>query len=955
MPSPKGSGSFENIFMSVKTILESIQKLWNLLQKIWLILSSGIRAKLAWFTGTLIVITILALSFLTVKQQTEILTESYEKQAAVSRNFIASLVLDIENISQNLIRIEEFRNRIAKQREELKKYRTESVTEEKKSVSLFGFKTNLFGALGKETVTKHTDTFYSTYLTGNEVSLLEKKTRDQLNQAGKHPLTDSEWKSLQSLAKTFVDAEAISLSVLNTLTEKKDKLQPNEQTKLREKLKSAEKIASKSRSQIDQSIAKIFASTRKRKFEELGLDTNLFRIQTFPVLTNNSGEIPDPSFDTKILDPNSLLSKLGNHEDLNKALDASIVLFTRSLVSANEGKTAAISWGEREIQSLHAPLFKNPSSTKRAQNLYMIRSKLGVFHQVVKDDLDVTKTIQSLIPKLRGRIALLKRAKPPIPPYRDSEFKKLYGLYNDAIQKRNQSFDLLALEKQISPEEFELKESMRSLRDSAFEDWILLKFKTDLSEYDRYYGSEEDKKNFRLRWNAIRQWVSEANSETPKDSLKKLFPDGTFAHSRSEAEEILWKLDSMPLYGDDNQTLSKEVLSSNFSGLIRTLVDRTDGIHEIKRNRNQVILSAVSICFFSIILAVFISGVVVQKIKHIISSAEDVGRGNLSVEFEHGGNDEFGNLTVSLNQMVSGLRERDKMRGVLGNMVDPVVVGEALKDLDALKRGSEKEITAFFSDIAGFSTISEKLKPFELASLLNEYLSAMTIILKRYDGVLDKYIGDAIVGIFNAPIDVEDHCSKAVFASLEMKSRLEELKEVWRKNNQYVPEVYTMSFRIGLNTGMSKVGFMGTDALASYTMMGDTVNLAARLEAAGKDYGVCILATESVYNKVKEKVFARKLDLVRVKGKTSAVVLYEIICLLGEESETQRDYVNYYEEGLFAYINRFWADAIQKLQLAEKAKGEKDYACVMLQERCQSYLESPPPTDWDGVFTRTHK
>jgi adenylate cyclase len=941
--------------MSIKTILESIQKIREFLKAVWLILSSGIRAKLAWFTGSLIALTIVMLSLLTVKQQTEILTESYEKQAAVSRNFIAGLVLEIENISQNLIRIEEFRNRIARQREELKKYRTESVVEQKKSVTLFGFKTNLFGTLGKETVTKHEDTFYSTYLTNSEVLLLERKTREQLNQAGKRPLTDVEWKSLQNLAKQFVESQANGISIQSQIEEKKEKLPATERSKLEDKVRLTDKLARKSRAEIDQKIAMIFASTKKRKLVELGLDTDLFRIQTFPLFSGNTSEIEVASFDTKILDPNSKLSGLLDTKPLEKALKDSISEFSKSLVLAKEGKTAEIVWKEREIQALHSPLFRNPASTKRAQNLFFIRSDLGEYHQVVKDDLEATKTIQGIVPKLRSRIAILKRAKPPIPPFRDKEFKKLYALYSDAIEVRNQSFDFLALEKQLSPETFELKESMRSVRDSALEDWILLKFKTDLVDYDHYYQNYDDLVAHRARWKALRLWISEATSETPKDALKKLFPDGTLAHSRSEAEEILWKLDTTPLFGEDNQTLSREILKANFSGLIRTLVDRTDGIHAIQKNRNQVILSAFTICFFAIVLAVFISGVVVQKIKHIISSAEDVGRGNLDVVFEHGGNDEFGNLTVSLNQMVSGLHERDKMRGVLGSMVDPVVVGEALKDLESLKRGSEKIITAFFSDIAGFSSISERLTPFELASLLNEYLSAMTLILKEYDGVLDKYIGDAIVGIFNAPIDVEDHCLKAVYASLAMEKRLNELKIVWKEKSQYVPEVYTMSFRIGLNTGSSKVGFMGTDALASYTMMGDTVNLAARLEAAGKDYGVCILASEAVFEIVKDKIFARKLDLVRVKGKSTAVVLYEIICRAGEETESQKQFVNYYEEGLFAYINRFWSDAILKLQLAEKTKGVKDIACAMLQERCQSYLESPPPSDWDGVFTRTHK
>ncbi len=941
--------------MNLSKLLESIKKFLRFLNQVWLILSSGIRAKLAWFTGSLIFLTILALSFLTVRQQTEILTESYEKQAAVSRNFIASLVLEIENISQNLIRIEEFRNRIQKQREELKKYRTESVVEETKSVSVFGFKTNFFGALGKEIVTKQVDTFYSTYLTNSEVTILEKKTREQLNQAGKHPISDVEWASLQALAKNFVEAQLNSQSLQETINLKKDKLQVSERSKLDEKIKIAERVAKKSRSTIDQKIALIFAGSKKRKLEELGLDTNLFRIQTFPNLATNSSELPEASFDTKILDPESNLSALIDHEVLSVSLAKASREFAKSIVNANEGKTAEVTWEKREIQALHSPLFRNPASTKRAQNLYSIRYSLGEFSQVVKADLEITKKIQELIPKLRKRISILKRSKPPIPPYRDNEFKKLYAEYSQKIEERNQSFDLLANETQVKPEAFEINESLRSVRDSALEDWIILKFKTDLSDYDHYYQSAEEMEHFRSRWKAIRTWISEASSETPSPSLKKLFPEGTVAHSRSEAEEILWSIDSLPLYGDDNKALSQEILNRNFSGLIRTLVDRTDGIHAIRTNRNQVILTAFSICLLAILLAVFISGVVVQKIKHIIHSAEDVGRGNLEVIFEHGGNDEFGNLTVSLNQMVSGLRDREKMRGVLGSMVDPVVVAEALKDLNSLKRGSEKIITAFFSDVAGFSSISEKLKPYELASLLNEYLSAMTHILKEHEGVLDKYIGDAIVGIFNAPVEVEEHCLKAVYASLAMEKKMKLLRQQWSEKRMYVPEVYDMHFRIGLNYGSSKVGFMGTDALASYTMMGDTVNLAARLEAAAKDYGVCILATDSVYEIVKEKVLARKLDLVRVKGKSTAVVLYEMICKIGEETENLKDFVNLYEEALFSYINRYWEDAIDKLKKAELAKGTHDTACQVLKERCQSYILTPPPQGWDGVYTRTHK
>jgi adenylate cyclase len=368
-----------------------------------------------------------------------------------------------------------------------------------------------------------------------------------------------------------------------------------------------------------------------------------------------------------------------------------------------------------------------------------------------------------------------------------------------------------------------------------------------------------------------------------------------------------------------------------------------------------VLVSAVLIGLVSILLAVYISGLVVQKIKRIIRSAEAVGNGDLSVVFEHGGSDEFGHLTVALNQMVAGLNEREKIKGILGSMIDPVVVTEAMKDLQALKRGSEKNITAFFSDIASFSTISEKLSSPDLAALLNEYLSAMTIILKEHEGVLDKYIGDAIVGIFNSPVDVEDHAYKAAMASIRMQAKLTELKKQWVEQKKYIPEAQTMKFRIGLNTGLANVGFMGTDALASYTMMGDTVNLAARLEAAGKDYGVSILASEAVYAQVKGRIFTRRLDVVRVKGKNEPVTLYQIVCPAGHETRRHAEFVKRYEQGLQAYLQRSWDSAIGFFQEAQQQLNAAEKSSKLLIERCLSYKAVPPPSDWDGVFTRTTK
>ncbi len=299
--------------------------------------------------------------------------------------------------------------------------------------------------------------------------------------------------------------------------------------------------------------------------------------------------------------------------------------------------------------------------------------------------------------------------------------------------------------------------------------------------------------------------------------------------------------------------------------------------------------------------------------------------------------------------------EKRKYSKILSNMIDPSIVNEALKDLESLKKGGEKKITAFFSDVASFSTISEKLSSADLASLLNEYLSAMTLILKHNGGTLDKYIGDAIVGIFGAPLDLEKSEISAVKSAIEMRKKMKDLQELWKSQNAYCPEAQEMHFRIGLNTGIAKVGFMGTSELASYTMMGDTVNLAARLEAAGKDYAVDILISENTKVAIDQEIFVRLLDAVRVKGKNEPVLIYEVIGYINDIDPNTIQAVNAYEEGFNLYRARNFDLAIDKFQECQTLLGRKDYSSQLLIARCKFYKEQTPPETWDGVFTRTHK
>jgi adenylate cyclase len=389
-------------------------------------------------------------------------------------------------------------------------------------------------------------------------------------------------------------------------------------------------------------------------------------------------------------------------------------------------------------------------------------------------------------------------------------------------------------------------------------------------------------------------------------------------------------------------------------GIISTIPEDKafEAVYEIQERNIYIMI--ISLCTSLVVIVIFAKSLS-SPILSLLDETVKISKGMFKLNIQRTTNDEVGILTDYFITMAKGLEEREKVKSILGSMIDPVVVQEAMNDLIALKRGSEKTITAFFSDVAGFSNISEQLKSVDLASLLNEYLSAMTLILQKHNGVLDKYIGDAIVGIFGAPVDVPNHSIKACHASLQMITKLSDLRDYWVKNNLYSKEAQEMDVRIGLNTGPAKVGFMGTDNMGSFTMMGDTVNLAARLEAAGKDYGVNILISEMIKDNIQNEFFIRELDLVRVKGKNEPVKLYELISTSSDIPGNLKESTEIYQEAFKNYLNRDFSNAIKLLNESIRARGKKDKSANMLIERCETYIKEPPSENWDGVYTRTHK
>lgn len=946
----------------------------------------GIGAKLSLFTGALIASTVLIISSISVWQQSKILSVGYNREAASSRLYISSFVLELDNIAENLIHIEEFRNRVKLQKKELKKYQIRKRVTYKNKVSLFGVKTDLFGTLGKRRVYRKRDTYYSEYLSDEDIKSLETRTKALLQAPGEPPISDSRYNKLVYTARKYVQAKKTFLKINEELADSgnnSDAKNDRKHKKLQKALARVTKSMRWQRARLGREIVSILAPSRKRKIKELGLDIGRFRIQMFPEGSAVPGETSKPTLDTKIFGSDSDLN--GDIEELNMQSDLELAFtkyaeLNQSSDSAWEEyleiaedyiRNLAKTWlpgydpdsykfkySNMDLRVQYSPHFRNPTSSIRADILLRDRKKNRIkqLNGYLVEDARIAGEIEKVTYRIDERLNEIRGTKPPIPPYRDSRFKELYRDYEGLIRNRTEAYENFTKRASATTDE-KVIDAVGYLRDAVMEDLILIHFYDSPVFYDEYMNSEKVKNAQRKNWQMVRKWIYSGKSETPPVWLKKRFMNGMIGFSRAEAEQTMWKLDTTPLLSMENTDVADIVNEENFSGIVRTIIDDSEGVEAINKSKKQVMITALLITGLAIVLSIYLASLVTRNIKNVIQSAEDVGHGNLNVEFKQLGRDEFGNLSLALNHMVTGLREREKVKGILGSMVDPVVIGEAMKDIQSLRNGTEKRITSFFSDVAGFSTISEKMTSIELAELLNEYLSAMTIILKDHDGVLDKYIGDAIVGMFNAPVDVENHTLKAVQASFRMLERMRELQIEWNHQNKFNPEARNMQFRIGLNTGPAKVGFMGTDALASYTMMGDTVNLAARLESAAKDYGVSILGSQSVYDEVKDSVMTRKLDFIRVKGRNESVTIYEFISDSERRSIPRgiKESAKLYENGLELYLERQWGKAISAFQDSEKMRGKEDKAAQLLIKRIEHYRKSPPPDEWDGVFTRDHK
>ncbi len=310
----------------------------------------------------------------------------------------------------------------------------------------------------------------------------------------------------------------------------------------------------------------------------------------------------------------------------------------------------------------------------------------------------------------------------------------------------------------------------------------------------------------------------------------------------------------------------------------------------------------------------------------------------------------FGYAALVLERWLDTEAQRRKLRSAFSRYVSHSVVESIMRNPDKLKLGGERRnMSVLFSDLRGFTTLSEGLTPEKLVEVLNTYLNEMTKIVFDEGGVLDKYIGDAVMAFWNAPFDQPDHVQRSVRCAVRMRDKL---KAMNREGD--FPKGIELKVGVGVNTGDMVVGNIGAETRYDYTVIGDSVNLASRTESLCKEYGANIIITQNTRAMLGDGFHTRLLDQVAVKGKKEPIRLYEVLGMTGEVQDTDIAYAQRFETALSDYFARRFTEAAEEARKLLAAKPD-DVAAQKLLERSEIYIQTPPPQAWDGTWVMTKK
>ena len=345
----------------------------------------------------------------------------------------------------------------------------------------------------------------------------------------------------------------------------------------------------------------------------------------------------------------------------------------------------------------------------------------------------------------------------------------------------------------------------------------------------------------------------------------------------------------------------------------------------------------------------------VRPIRRLLDGTQAVENGKLETELPVTTRDEIGMLTEAFNHMVLQLRVKERIKDTFGKYIDPRIVEELIRSDAPVSKAEKRVVTVFFSDIAGFTSISEGMTPAGIVNLLNRYFTLMAQPITRRGGIIDKYIGDAIMAFWGPPfVGESEHARLACFAALDQLPMLGEFHKEMPELTGFRKGLPQIRFRIGIATGEVVVGNIGSEHIRSYTVMGDTVNLGSRLEGVNKHYGTTMMISEETQKMAADAIETRELDSIRVVGKSEPVRIYELLGRKGEVEGKILETRDRFEKGLAAYRNRDWGQARTCFEACRTLVPDDAPSQVFL-ERLTSLRENPPGLDWDGVWQFTHK
>ncbi len=378
--------------------------------------------------------------------------------------------------------------------------------------------------------------------------------------------------------------------------------------------------------------------------------------------------------------------------------------------------------------------------------------------------------------------------------------------------------------------------------------------------------------------------------------------------------------------------------------LQRSLLDAMRPFLELRPVLLGIVLAGLVLSIFG---AWRIACSVTRPVDVLIAGAQRVEQGEFTEPVIIAQRDELGRLAGSFNNMMSGLEERERVHNLLGKVVSPQIAEELLSKKIELG-GEEREVTILFSDVRGFTNLCEAREAHEVLALLNRYLTRMTVAIEQHGGVVDKYIGDAIMALFGAPLNLPCSSEAAVLAGMGM------CEAVTALNKELLAEGSTaIDIGIGINTAVVVAGNMGSETRMNYTVVGDGVNTAARLEGLSKHYGCRMIVSESTKTECPDIVF-RELDRVRVKGKTRPVTLFEPLAVSHDELSMQHSVLAAWHAGLHAFYSAKW-DIAEKYFHDCASEARLQHGSELFLQRIAGYRLQAPVPDWDGVHTFTSK